>query len=162
MRTTLRWNLDISISPIFKSSSFLCSIVSLSAWLNRACLNHHSDAAFWPTMVLQSFVPVQPDSHFPIQNLPYGVFKPQPGSSPRPGVAIGDFVLDLSEIASAGLFDGPLLENSDCFLQVLNLSIYVLLLVCTFFFCYQTLSSSPWWSINLKIRAQMIGFNSCN
>jgi fumarylacetoacetase len=24
---------------------------------------------------LRSFVPVPPDSHFPIQNLPYGVFK---------------------------------------------------------------------------------------
>lgn len=68
--------------------------------------------------VLKSFVEVHPDSHFPIQNLPYGVFKPQPSSSPRPGVAIGDYVLDLSEVASAGLFDGPLLRNSDSFLQV--------------------------------------------
>ncbi|RDX68434.1 Fumarylacetoacetase, partial [Mucuna pruriens] len=67
--------------------------------------------------LLQSFVEVHPDSHFPIQNLPYGVFKPQPASPPRPGVAIGDHVLDLSEIASAGLFDGPFLTNSDCFLQ---------------------------------------------
>lgn len=67
--------------------------------------------------LLQSFIQVQPDSHFPIQNLPYGIFKPQPSSSPRPGVAIGEFVLDLSEISSAGLFNGPLLNNSDCFLQ---------------------------------------------
>ncbi|RYR12032.1 hypothetical protein Ahy_B04g069550 isoform B [Arachis hypogaea] len=68
-------------------------------------------------MALKSFIEVHPDSHFPIQNLPYGVFKPQPGSSPRPGVAIGDYVLDLSEIASAALFHGPLLNNSDCFHQ---------------------------------------------
>ncbi|RYR63322.1 hypothetical protein Ahy_A04g021130 isoform C [Arachis hypogaea] len=68
-------------------------------------------------MALKSFIEVHPDSHFPIQNLPYGVFKPQPGSSPRPGVAIGDYVLDLSEIASAALFNGPLLNNSDCFHQ---------------------------------------------
>jgi len=68
--------------------------------------------------LLQSFIQVHPDSHFPIQNLPYGIFKPQPSSSPRPGVAIGEFVLDLSEISSAGLFNGPLLNNSDCFLQV--------------------------------------------
>ncbi|WJX22915.1 fumarylacetoacetase [Trifolium repens] len=67
--------------------------------------------------LLQSFIQVHPDSHFPIQNLPYGIFKPQPTSSPRPGVAIGDFVLDLSEISSAGLFNGPLLNNSDCFQQ---------------------------------------------
>ncbi|KAK4398870.1 Fumarylacetoacetase [Sesamum angolense] len=68
-------------------------------------------------MVLKSFVEVHPDSHFPIQNLPYGVFKDEPGSEPRPGVAIGDYVLDLSVIASAGLFDGPYLKNSDCFNQ---------------------------------------------
>ncbi|XP_047307773.1 fumarylacetoacetase-like [Impatiens glandulifera] len=69
---------------------------------------------------LKSFVQVHPDSHFPIQNLPFGVFKPQSSSSssnPRPAVAIGDFVLDLSVISSAGLFNGPLLTNSDCFNQ---------------------------------------------
>ncbi|CAA0817973.1 fumarylacetoacetase- putative [Striga hermonthica] len=68
-------------------------------------------------MALKSFVEVQPDSHFPIQNLPYGMFRPEPGSEPRPGVAIGDYVLDLSVVASAGLFDGPCLKNSDCFKQ---------------------------------------------
>lgn len=75
-------------------------------------------------MVLTSFVEVHPDSHFPIQNLPYGVFKPEPGSEPRPGVAIGEYVLDLSVVASAGLFDGPVLKNSDCFNQ-LNLNKFV-------------------------------------
>ncbi|PIN21317.1 Fumarylacetoacetase [Handroanthus impetiginosus] len=68
-------------------------------------------------MVLKSFVEVHPDSHFPIQNLPYGVFKTESDSVPRPGVAIGDYVLDLSVIALAGLFDGPYLRNSDCFNQ---------------------------------------------
>jgi fumarylacetoacetase len=32
-------------------------------------------------------------------------------------VAIGDFVLNLSEIAKADLFNGPILKDSDCFLQ---------------------------------------------
>ncbi|KAF5472709.1 hypothetical protein F2P56_009403 [Juglans regia] len=68
-------------------------------------------------MAPKSFIEVHPDSHFPIQNLPYGVFRPEPGSVPRPGVAIGDYVLDLSAIASSGLFDGPILKNSDCFSQ---------------------------------------------
>ncbi|GFS30767.1 fumarylacetoacetase [Actinidia rufa] len=45
-------------------------------------------------MDLKSFIEVHPDSHFPIENLPYGVFKPEPGSQARPGVAIGDFVLE--------------------------------------------------------------------
>lgn len=72
-------------------------------------------------MDLKSFIEVQPDSHFPIQNLPYGVFRTAPDLPPRPGVAIGEYVLDLSEIASAGLFDGPFLKNSDCFNQVCQL-----------------------------------------
>ncbi|KAE8689823.1 Fumarylacetoacetase [Hibiscus syriacus] len=69
-------------------------------------------------MALKSFIDVHPDSHFPIQNLPYGAFKTQPSTElPRLAVAIGDYALDLSEIAKAGLFNGPLLTGSDCFLQ---------------------------------------------
>lgn len=43
-----------------------------------------------------------PETDFPIQNLPYGRFRPNPHSRWRPGVAIGDRVLDLQ---SAGLID---------------------------------------------------------
>uniref|UniRef100_A0A2P2LII2 Fumarylacetoacetase n=2 Tax=Rhizophora mucronata TaxID=61149 RepID=A0A2P2LII2_RHIMU len=68
-------------------------------------------------MALKSFIEVHPESHFPIHNLPYGVFRPQRGSPARPAVAIGDYVLDLSEIALAGLFNGPILKDSDCFQQ---------------------------------------------
>ncbi|KAL1805896.1 hypothetical protein ACET3Z_028964 [Daucus carota] len=68
-------------------------------------------------MALKSFLEISPDSHFPMENLPYGVFKPDECSAPRPGVAIGDYVLDLQVIASAGLFNGPILANSDCFHQ---------------------------------------------
>ena len=39
---------------------------------------------------------------FPIQNLPYGVFAPPDGAA-RPGVAIGDAILDLRAAAAAGL-----------------------------------------------------------
>jgi fumarylacetoacetase len=44
---------------------------------------------------LRSWVPVAADSHFPIQNLPYGVFSTADNLRQRIGVAIGDFVLDL-------------------------------------------------------------------
>ena len=47
---------------------------------------------------LRSFISVGPTSDFPIQNLPYGVFSKQ-GLAPRVGVAIGDYVLDLWELA---------------------------------------------------------------
>jgi fumarylacetoacetase len=52
---------------------------------------------------LRSFVSVTPESHFPIQNLPYGVFRPRDGAEPRVGVAIGDLVLDLAAVEQAGL-----------------------------------------------------------
>lgn len=61
-----------------------------------------------------SFVPTRPDSPFPIQNLPYGVF--QKGSSePRIGVAIGELVLDLTCLESEGLLDTPLLRGRRVF-----------------------------------------------
>ncbi|KAI3973845.1 hypothetical protein MKX01_030421 [Papaver californicum] len=68
-------------------------------------------------MAMKSFVEVDADSHFPLENLPFGVFKPSGEELPRPGVAIGNFVLDLSVITSAGLLNGQNLNNSDCFLQ---------------------------------------------
>ncbi|KAI7871190.1 fumarylacetoacetase [Spinellus fusiger] len=52
---------------------------------------------------LKSFIPVAKESHFPIQNIPFGVFSTSQKTSPRVGVAIGDQILDLYEIASAGL-----------------------------------------------------------
>jgi fumarylacetoacetase len=54
---------------------------------------------------MSSFVPVAPESHFPIQNLPYGVFVRKDHQEPHIGVAIGEHVLDLFVIANAGLFN---------------------------------------------------------
>src|SRR3954452_19956821 len=53
--------------------------------------------------LLRSFIDVPPDSHFPIQNLPFGVFKPAQGAA-RVAVAIGDLVLDLSVLEEQGKF----------------------------------------------------------
>ncbi|CAG8494112.1 3068_t:CDS:2 [Paraglomus brasilianum] len=47
---------------------------------------------------MKSFIKVAPDSHFPIQNLPYGIFSTVENPNPRVGVAIGDEILDLSVI----------------------------------------------------------------
>ncbi len=54
---------------------------------------------------LRSFIPVDPASDFPIQNLPYGVFSAADSPQRRIGVAIGDFVLDLAVLESEGLID---------------------------------------------------------
>jgi fumarylacetoacetase len=59
---------------------------------------------------LRSFVPVAADSPFPIQNLPFGVFRTKDNATSRIGVAIGDQVLDLA--ASAALLNvGGLTTN---------------------------------------------------
>ncbi|HEX7640878.1 MAG TPA: fumarylacetoacetase [Burkholderiaceae bacterium] len=67
---------------------------------------------------LKSFVDVAPDSHFPIQNLPFGIFSTAADPVPRAGVAIGDYVLDLAVLERRGLlkpsgthvFDQPALN----------------------------------------------------
>jgi len=46
-----------------------------------------------------------PGCEFPIQNLPFGVFRPAAGEPPRVGVAIGDQILDVA--AAAPSFNGP-------------------------------------------------------
>lgn len=51
---------------------------------------------------MSCFLPIPVDHPFPIQNLPYGVFSAL-DKVPRVGVAIGDFVLDLSVLSEAGL-----------------------------------------------------------
>jgi fumarylacetoacetase len=56
---------------------------------------------------LRSWVDVPNDSHFPIQNLPYGVFI-HPDQSRRAGVAIGEQILDLTAL-SAELTSDPFL-----------------------------------------------------
>jgi fumarylacetoacetase len=52
---------------------------------------------------LRSFIEVAPDSHFPIQNLPFGVFSTDADPTLRVGVAIGDRILDLAVLEDTGL-----------------------------------------------------------
>ncbi len=64
---------------------------------------------------LRSFVEVAPDSPFPIQNLPWGVFSTSSDSRPRVGVAIGDLVLDVAALEDAGLM--PRMSAKSAFRQ---------------------------------------------
>lgn len=54
---------------------------------------------------------------FPVQNLPLGIFSEAKGLR-RPGVAIGDYIVDLPAIAEAGLLDGHWVD--ELFQPVLN------------------------------------------
>jgi fumarylacetoacetase len=80
-----------------------------SFFLEEGTMNPTNDPA------LRSFVPVSPESPFPIQNLPYGLFS-RPGQPPHLGVAIGLQVLDLNVLAAEGLLQGGALGNGGCFL----------------------------------------------
>ena len=56
-------------------------------------------------MPIQSFIEVLPESDFPIQNLPYGVFSTRANPNLRVGTRIGDLVVDLSMLDEEKLLD---------------------------------------------------------
>jgi len=60
---------------------------------------------------MESFIDIRPESDFSLHNLPYGVFSTCDNPRHRIGVAIGDFILDLSVVAS--LFNGPVLASKN-------------------------------------------------
>lgn len=62
---------------------------------------------------LKSFIEVSEDSHFSIQNLPFGAFRRKEGEPPRIGVRIGDFVLDVRAMAEEGLWEGHILMKRE-------------------------------------------------
>ncbi len=64
----------------------------------------------------------QPGCDFPVQNLPFGVFRPAHHRVAQVGVAIGDRVLDLAAAAERGLFSGdePARDAALCCGPVLN------------------------------------------
>lgn len=63
---------------------------------------------------LKSWVEVPAHSDFPIQNLPFGIFSTD-GPNGRVGVAIGEYILDLSLLAEGGFFDA---------VDILDLSVF--------------------------------------
>src|ERR1700675_4235586 len=62
----------------------------------------------------KSFIEVAPDSLFPFQNFSFGIFKPAQGRV-RVGVAIGEFVLDLSVLEELGHFQMPAFQDRPVF-----------------------------------------------
>lgn len=76
---------------------------------------------------LRSWIPVPPDSHFPIQNLPFGAFCRGDNDVPEIGVAIGENVVSLNVLAEAGLLDeGGSKIGRFCFDQQLDLNVFLM------------------------------------
>jgi fumarylacetoacetase len=70
---------------------------------------------------LKSWVEVAPQHDFPIQNLPMGIFSTGKDHNKRVGVAIGDYVLDLSALAELGFLDEAGIQDLSVFYEhVLN------------------------------------------
>jgi fumarylacetoacetase len=67
--------------------------------------------------LIRSFIEVDAESHFPIQNLPYGVFRTKDNLNPRIGVAIGEYVLDLSILDEDGFFNETSVRGKKVFHQ---------------------------------------------
>src|SRR6201993_1378899 len=65
-------------------------------------------------MPLKSFIEIAADSHFPLENLPFGVFEPK-GGKPRVGVAVGDLIVDLSALEELGHFQSSEFRNQRVF-----------------------------------------------
>ncbi|MBL8051160.1 MAG: hypothetical protein JNM46_08060, partial [Anaerolineales bacterium] len=51
-----------------------------------------------------TFIEISPNSDFPIQNLPYGIFSTKENPSPRVCTRLGEFVIDLSILDEENLF----------------------------------------------------------
>ena len=69
---------------------------------------------------LKSWLEVPANSDFPIQNIPFGIFKYE-DDEPRTATRIGDHVIDLSALADFGYFDKLGIEDLSVFYQpVLN------------------------------------------
>ena len=64
---------------------------------------------------LRSWVEVETGSHFPIQNLPFGICRPRTGGELRVCSAIGEFVIDLAALDEAGAFDGTPFTGAEVF-----------------------------------------------
>jgi fumarylacetoacetase len=68
---------------------------------------------------LTSWIEVSAGSDFPIQNLPFGVFTTT-GESPRVGVAIGDFIVDLKALHVLGYLENLPFDAGDFATSSLN------------------------------------------
>ena len=64
---------------------------------------------------LKSWVKIEENSDFPIQNIPFGIFCPKGGGDLHVATAIGNHVVDLALLDEAGAFSGSEVEGTEVF-----------------------------------------------
>lgn len=64
---------------------------------------------------VKSFIDVEPESHFPVQNLPFGVFEHPKTGEARCATAIGRYLVDLRELEDQNLFENTRLKGKRAF-----------------------------------------------
>ena len=69
---------------------------------------------------MASWITIDNNSDFSLQNLPYGTFSTSADPQPRIGTAIGQYVLDLKALAQDGLFSPIDFDSSTLEGQTLN------------------------------------------
>lgn len=69
--------------------------------------------------MMKSWIPVAEHSDFPIQNIPFGIFS-TPNKTARPGVAIGENIIDLKILDENGFFSHLPFTKNDFDACVLN------------------------------------------
>lgn len=67
------------------------------------CDSPRKSSGGFAAIKMASWIPVDEDSDFSLQNLPYGIFSTS-SLDERIGVAIGNYILDLKVLANAGIF----------------------------------------------------------
>eukprot|EP00933_Yihiella_yeosuensis_P072277 TRINITY_DN80627_c0_g1_i1.p1 TRINITY_DN80627_c0_g1~~TRINITY_DN80627_c0_g1_i1.p1 ORF type:complete len:456 (-),score=89.74 TRINITY_DN80627_c0_g1_i1:97-1464(-) len=93
-------------------------MLRIAQGVKRARLLQHQGVRLAST---KSWVEHKPDTDFPVQNIPFGVFSCSKESSPRCATAIGDYAVDLAALADAGLLQGLPFDAAEVFRQpVLN------------------------------------------
>ena len=86
------------------------------------CADEPSVVHYFRTMTdatMTSWIEVPEGHDFPLANLPFGIFSTADRSA-RPGMRLGDHVIDLSALFDAGLLDGLGLSADVLSAPVLN------------------------------------------
>jgi len=64
---------------------------------------------------LKSWIDVDKNSDFPIQNIPFGIYSPKEGGDLHVATAIGDYLIDLAHLDDAGFFIDTEIEETEVF-----------------------------------------------